>query len=270
MHIPELHLMAPSGEAGSSLNGSAADIPRCPGSPLTRGAAEYLAARVERVDQATPHVKVFTLVTDPGRFRAEPGQWVEVAVPCEGELLVGQYSLVSAPNANGRVQLAIKHAERHPATRYLHSRCREGDTAYITCGQGDFVFCPGMADEVVLLGAGIGVAPLLSILRFIRSEELPVAAHLVYSAVSQDEMLFADELGDMSAQPNLNVTCTVTRCSDGWRGHTGRISNSLLESLALPDNALYYFCGARGFINDMRRLVGQRGIPEDRLRYEKW
>ncbi|MFO8003738.1 ferredoxin--NADP reductase [Thioalkalivibrio sp.] len=230
----------------------------------------FMPARIERVEQVTPLIKVFTLAADPLRFRARAGQWLDLAIPTAGEPLVGGYSVVSAPSPDGRLQLAIKYADHHEATHHLHAVSRIGDEVFITAGQGPFYFEPGMSREVVLLGAGIGVTPLMSILRFIHAEAPEVHVHLVYSVASRHEVLFAEELAHLARAPNIDVTLTITRDAEDWLGHTGRISHPLLESLNLSREALYYFCGSREFIEDMTDLLTEWGIPETQLKYEKW
>ena len=232
--------------------------------------ANFIPARIENVLQATPLIKVFSLVTDPQLFQARAGQWLDLAIPTAGELLIGGYSVVSAPSSDGRLELAIKYSDRHPATYHLHTRTQVGDRVFLTSGQGSFFFAANMAREVVLIGAGIGVTPLISILRFIHAEAPDVRAHLVYSVSSREEALYAEELARLSYSPNIEVTLTVTRETEKWQGHTGRVSHGLLESLNLPRQALYYFCGSPDFIDDMSKLLAKWGIPECQLKYEKW
>ncbi|TVP92627.1 MAG: FAD-dependent oxidoreductase [Thioalkalivibrio sp.] len=230
----------------------------------------FMPARIERIEQVTPLIKVFTLAADPERFHARAGQWLDLLIPREGEPCVGGYSVVSAPRDDGRLQLAIKYADHHAATYHLHTVSEVGDEVLVTAGQGVFFFEPGMSREVVLLGAGIGVTPLMSILRLIHRDAPDVHAHLVYSVAAQHEVLFPDELAVLGEAPNIDVTLTVTREAEDWRGHTGRISHPLLESLNLSREALYYYCGSREFIEDMTTLLTQWGIPERQLKYEKW
>lgn len=230
----------------------------------------FFPARIERIEQVTPLINVFTLAADPDRFRARAGQWLDLAIPGPGEPVVGGYSVVSAPSTDGRLQLAIKYADHHAATHHLHTVSRVGDVVWITAGQGSFYFEPGMSREVVLLGAGIGVTPLMSILRFIHAEAPDVQVHLVYSVASRHEVLFADELARLALSPNIHVTLTVTRDAEDWLGHTGRISHELLESLQLPRGAFFYYCGSREFMDDMTELLTEWGIPEQQLKYEKW
>lgn len=230
----------------------------------------FIPARIESIEQATPLIRVFNLVTDPARFSARAGQWIDLAISLPSGTVIGGYSVVSAPNHDGHLQLAIKFADHHPATLHLHTRSRAGDEVFVTSGQGPFVFEKGMGREVVLLGAGIGVTPLISILRYISKEMDDVNVHLVYSVASRREVLFAEELAALARSPRVGVTLTITREAEDWLGHTGRISHPLLESLRLPREALYYYCGSRDFIEDMTQLLRDWGIPEPQLRYEKW
>jgi len=111
---------------------------------------------------------------------------------------------------------------------------------------------------------------LLSILRYIHAEAPEVAVHLIYSVTARSEALAAEELARMAQRDNISVTLTVTREAEDWRGHTGRIGHALLESLHLPREALYYYCGSREFIEDMTQLLQTWGIPSAQLKYEKW
>lgn len=230
----------------------------------------FMPARIERIELVTPQIRQFTLQTDAQRFCCRPGQWIDVWIPAAGPAVMAGYSVVSAPRTDGRLQLAIKAADHHPATHHLHTDAREGDSLWITAGQGPFYFSQEMASSVVLLAAGIGVTPLLSILRYIHAEAPEVAVHLIYSVTARSEALATEELARMAQRDNISVTLTVTREAEDWRGHTGRIGHALLESLHLPREALYYYCGSREFIEDMTQLLQTWGIPSAQLKYEKW
>lgn len=86
----------------------------------------FLPARIESIEQVTPLIKVFTLAADPQRFTSKAGQWLDLVIPQpEGKPFVGGYSVVSAPRADGRLQLAIKYADHHHATHHLHASRRK-------------------------------------------------------------------------------------------------------------------------------------------------
>ncbi|MFN4262291.1 MAG: ferredoxin--NADP reductase [Thioalkalivibrionaceae bacterium] len=232
-----------------------------------------MAAKIVEIIEITPKIRLFRFQTEPGRFKSLPGQWIDLVVPGarpNEAPMIGGYSVLSAPSTDGAFELAIKYADHHEATLHLHTKARVGDVVYVTPGQGRFVYTPEMGRHVVLLGAGIGVTPLISILRAIDRDHPDTRAHLVYSVVAPDEVLLRDEIETMGSKPNIDVTITVTRDAEDWAGHTGRISPSLLESLDLPRDALFYFCGSREFIDGMSEQLLAWGVAEDHLIYEKW
>lgn len=227
-------------------------------------------ARIARIWQATPTIKAFELeVNDPG-FKYLPGQWVEVSVVIDGDIKTSGYSITTSPTQQGVVGLAIKTSSKHPVTRWLHD-AKEGDIVNITRGQGPFVFLPDMGEDIVLIGGGVGVTPLLSIFRYVRDASPETHATLYYSVSHPDEILFREELEQAARQHNnLSLIITVTQSSDEWRGETGRINKHKLAALNAAPETLFYLCGPPGMVDDMENLLRDLGVPPSRIIFEKW
>jgi ferredoxin-NADP reductase len=227
-------------------------------------------ARIARIWQATPTIKAFELEVDDPGFNYLPGQWVEVSVVVDGDIKTSGYSITTSPSEKGRVGLAIKTSSTHPVTRWLHA-AHEGDTVNITRGQGPFVFLPDMGEDIVLIGGGVGVTPLLSIFRYVRDASPETHATLYYSVSHPDEILFREELEKSARQStNLSLEITVTKPSPDWRGQTGRINKHKLGALNAPPNTLFYLCGPPGMVEDMSTFLRDLGVPPSRIIFEKW
>jgi ferredoxin-NADP reductase len=228
-------------------------------------------ARVTALAAATPSIRVLRLAIDDPAFRFLPGQWVDLGVTIEGQRQTSGYSITTSPVRSGEIELAIKASARHPVARWAHTQARIGDVVSVTQGQGPFVFLPEMSDNLVLVGGGVGVTPLLSIFRHVRDAGLPTQTHLLYSVSDSHEILFRDEL-DAAAQthPNLRVHVTVTQPDPLWRGLSGRIDALKLHALEVPDDTLYYLCGPKGMVEDMSTLLHDLGVPMSRVIFEKW
>jgi len=237
----------------------------------TPPAEGLIRARIEAIHDEAPDIKSFQLDYGAQPFRFLPGQWIDLVVGFEDGYQTGGYSVTSTPLEFERLQLAIKAARRHPVTRYLHEDARLGDEVWISQGQGHFWFKRGTGHRLVLLGAGIGVTPLISILRYVYRAAPDVAATLVYGVRQPEDILFRDELDAMAAASS-RIACiyTVSEPPAAWRGHTGRIDRELLQALTLPRAALYYYCGAPGFVEAMTRDLGALGIAAEQLVYERW
>ena len=228
-------------------------------------------AQIAAIIPATPSIRVLRLSIPDTNFRFLPGQWVDLGVEIDGTANSSGYSITSSPVHAGEIELAIKASTRHPIARWVHERARVGDSVRITQGQGPFVYLPEMSDNVVLIGGGVGVTPLLSIFRHVRDATLATQVHLLYSVSDSHEILFRDEL-DATARShdNLHVSITVTRPDPDWHGLTGRIDPVKLHALDVPDDTLYYLCGPKGMVEDMSTLLHDLGIPMNRIIFEKW
>ncbi|KAB2318770.1 FAD-dependent oxidoreductase [Betaproteobacteria bacterium SCN1] len=228
-------------------------------------------ARVTALVAATPSIRALRLAIDDPAFRFLPGQWVDLGVTIEDRRQSSGYSITSSPARAGEIELAIKASAKHPVARWVHQHARIGDIVSVTQGQGPFVFLPEMSDNLVLIGGGVGVTPLLSIFRHVRDAGLPTQTHLLYSVSDSREILFRDELDAAAhAHPNLHVHVTVTQPDPLWHGLTGRIDALKLHALEVPDDTLYYLCGPRGMVEDMSTLLHDLGVPMNRVIFEKW
>ncbi len=228
-------------------------------------------ARISAISAATPSILALKLRIADSDFRYLPGQWVDLSVEIDGTPQTAGYSVTTSPIHQGEIGLAIKASQRHPLARWVHESARVGDAVRVSQGQGPFVYLPEMSDNVVLIGGGVGITPLLSIFRHVRDTGLPTQAHLVYSVSDSREILFRDELdAAVRAHDNLHVSITVTQPDPNWHGLTGRIDPVKLHALDVPDDTLYYLCGPKGMVEDMSSLLHGLGVPMNRTIFEKW
>lgn len=232
---------------------------------------QHFDARVTELIQATPSIRVVRLTIADPAFRYLPGQWIDLGVDIDGERRSAGFSITTSPVHDGAIELAIKVSNRHPVARWIHDRAVVGDVVNVSQGQGPFVFLPEMSENLVLIGGGVGVTPLLSIFRHVRDAGLATECHLLYSVSQHDEILFRDELDAAAhAHANLHVTYTVTQQDQDWRGLTGRVDPVKLHALGTPDDTLYYLCGPKGMVEDMSTMLHDLGVPMNRIIFEKW
>ncbi|OGU24005.1 MAG: hypothetical protein A2580_10485 [Hydrogenophilales bacterium RIFOXYD1_FULL_62_11] len=228
-------------------------------------------ARITAITPATPSIHALRLAIPDAGFRFLPGQWVDLSITLDGTPHTAGYSITTSPLHSDQIELAIKASARHPLARWVHETARVGDRVTVTQGQGPFVYLPEMSDNVVLIGGGVGITPLLSIFRHVRDAALPTQAHLVYSVSDSSEILFHDELESaVRSHPNLHLSITVTQPDPHWHGLTGRIDPVKLHALDVPDDTLYYLCGPKGMVEDMSTLLHGLGVPMSRIIFEKW
>ncbi|MBN8763329.1 MAG: hypothetical protein BGP20_12995 [Thiobacillus sp. 63-78] len=228
-------------------------------------------ARITAIAPATPSIRALRLAIPDTAFRFLPGQWVDLSVEIDGVTHTAGYSITTSPIQQGEIELAIKASARHPLARWVHECARPDDRVRVTQGQGPFVYLPEMSENVVLIGGGVGVTPLLSIFRHVRDAGLSTCVHMLYSVSDSREILFRGELETAArTHDNLYVNITVTQPDPCWNGLTGRIDPIKLHALMVPDDTLYYLCGPQGMVEDMSTLLHNLGVPLSRVIFEKW
>ena len=231
-----------------------------------------LPATIVEIRQETPTIKSFALDLGEREIGFMAGQWVDFFVTLEGAEAVGGYSITSSPAEQTTFSLAVKQdGSDHPVTNWLHEDARVGDKVDVALG-GDFYYEPDEADSVVLIAGGIGLTPLMSIVRSAHELATRTSLTLVYSVSTPDELLFKDELESIAgSNPRIRPVFTVTQSApDVWDGHTGRIDAELLRAESVDLDALFFVCGPPAMIRAMIAMLRGMGVPRPRIRYEQW
>jgi ferredoxin-NADP reductase len=232
-----------------------------------------LQATITSIRQGTPSVKVFTLASEsPLEFKA--GQWLDLYVELDGDVEVGGYSMTSSPLAGDVVELAIKHSDRNPVSLHMHERAAVGDSVAIDGGYGECYYAGGMAESLVLVAGGIGITPLMSIVRYATTVTPGTAIELLYSATGADEHLFRPELEALNtSNPRLRCEFWVSRAGDSSlppRTLRGRIADDRLRATLGQRDAMYFVCGPGEMIDQVAQTLASLGVAKDRIRYERW
>ena len=231
-----------------------------------------IPAVIARIERQTPTIKSFELDLDGHELGFKPGQWVDFFVTIEGAEAVGGYSITSSPSVQDSISLAIKLDEgNHPVTNWLHKEARVGDTVEISLG-GDFYYASHMDGPAVLIAGGIGLTPLMSVIRAIDESGAPMPATLIYSVSTPSEILFRQELEDIARRNSaIRLVFTITRLEEErWGGHIGRIDAELIRAAQVSLDSLFFICGPPGMIRDVVAMLVKMGVPASRIMYEQW
>jgi NADH oxidoreductase Hcr len=122
----------------------------------------------------------------------------------------------------------------------------------------------------VLLAAGIGITPLMSMLRHATTTEPMRPVTLLYGARSDDELAFRDELATIARRhPQVRIQLAASQPSHSPEIYPGRLDEALLRA-TVPDlaHAISFICGPAAMIDDMRALLADLGVPPSQVRFE--
>ncbi|MER6944508.1 ferredoxin reductase [Nonomuraea sp. NPDC000554] len=233
---------------------------------LTWRAARLTGVRDETATARTLRFEV------PGWSGHLPGQHVDVRLTAEdGYSAQRSYSLAAPPDGEV-VELTVERVPDGEVSPYLTEVIEVGDEVEIRGPVGGwFVWRPGSAVPVLLVGGGSGVVPLMAMIRARRRAGAKVPFRLLYSLRDPSRRYYADEL--RRPEPGLDVTYLYTRSvPDGWPRGPGRL---MLDDLAeggwpadfAPD---CYVCGPTGFVEAAADLLLTLGHQAGRIRTERF
>ena len=254
-------------------------------SSLTEPAASSSAARwkgelkVAEIREETHNVRTFRLVSPDGAdlpFAWQPGQFLNVQLNIDGKRVARSYTIASSPAQKQWLELTIKKEPQGLASSFLHEKMREGDLLSISGPAGRFVFTGDQQERVLLIAGGVGLTPVMSILRTLCAVRWPGQIDLVVSAKTEADLIFRTEIEQLREENNsLQVHTTLTQCgaADSWSGGRGRISAELLQS-CLPSSAVsttpVFLCGPTEMTRVVREQLASLGVPEQCLHVESF
>lgn len=203
------------------------------------------------------------------QFNYKPGQYITFEGVVNGEKLRRSYSLCSNPFQDVAPKVAIKRVDGGRFSNHANDNFKAGDTVSVMSPIGNFVadVASYNAKNYVLLGAGSGITPVMSILKAVLSEEPNSKVTLVYANSNQDNIIFKDELNNL-AQANIGRFNLVNHIS----GEKGRLNASMVKdyisSIDNPASATYFMCGPQGFMDAVEDGLNQLSIPENKVNRE--
>ena len=236
------------------------------------------------VDEALD-CKSFYLTPADGRplARFEPGQYLTFSLPIDPrrQPLVRCYSISERPRED-YYRVTIKR-EGLPAGKsgnppgrgssYFHSRVHVGSTLEAQAPQGAFFLDPTDEGPVVLVGAGIGATPILSMVNSIVHQRSGRTVYLFGGFGNSREHPFHEQFAALSEIDNLRVDVSYSRPTPTDKlgrdyHHRGRIDVARLRQVLPSNNFRFYVCGPSAMMESLVPALLEWGIPESHIHYE--
>ncbi len=224
--------------------------------------------KIARIFDETHDVRTFRLVSPDGGslpFQHVAGQYLNLQLMIGGKRVSRSYTIASSPTRSAYCEISVKQAANGYGSKHLHEAWKEGDLVKVSAPAGTFVFAGHESERVVLLAGGIGITPMMSVVRSLTDRGWRGDIYLVFSIRFVRDVVFRDELAYLKARfANLHVLITVSRDPDtAWDGARGNITQQLLEGF-IPGfkTGPVLVCGPDAMMTAMRKLLVGMGIPD--------
>jgi ferredoxin-NADP reductase len=232
-------------------------------------------ATVVGVHDETATARTLTLEVD-GWTGHRPGQHFDLRLTApDGYTAIRPYSVATRPDGS-RVDFTVGLVEDGEVSSYLVLGAEVGTELDVRGPLGGwFVWNRDDPAPVLLIGGGIGVAPLMAMLREHDRVAQRHPMHLLYATRGPDTLLYATELAARTRNDAGVSTVTVlyTRnVPDGVARPAGRISISDIAAYGLPPSpgTRCYVCGPTGFVEAVIELLLAAGFADDNIRAERF
>jgi len=228
----------------------------------------FRTLRVTGVVRETATVSSIYLAAEDGSPlpMAQAGTYITLRVPGAGQPApVRSYSLSSAPGA-ATYRISVK-AEAHGAVSpYLNRSVRAGATLEVAAPRGDFVLDDG-SGPVLLISAGIGITPVLSMLHQLAQARSERMVWWIYSARGPRQHPLGTEASALlKSLPHTREHLFYSRATPAMlrRDHAvaGHVTRDALAALGLPASGQAYVCGPQAYMADVRDALSAVGIKD--------
>ncbi len=254
----------------SSSNANLSTDRRLPKSTRWSGTLQVTSIAAETHD-----VKTFRLQTidmQPLPFVYLPGQFLNIQLEIEGKRVTRCYTIASSPSWKEGCEITVKRNPNGRVSRYLHDSVHIGDELKVTAPAGKFTFNGSESTGIVLIAGGVGITPLMSVLRYLGDALWDGDVYFFVVARTQQDIIFRDELVRLAQRmPRMRLFITLTQepADSGWSGERGYLR---IETLARVVDDLkeipIHICGPNPMMEETRQMLINYGVPAAHVKTE--
>lgn len=250
------------------------EIP-APATPLTahenaKGPMTLLLAQIEQQTHDTNTLRF--LVPKERHLCAKPGQFLTFQWTVDGQRISRSYTISSSPIHANYVEITSKRMENGCVSVFLNRRATPGLTVEANGPYGHFYFDETLHKSIVLIAAGSGITPMISMLRYIDDLKLTTPATLLYCVRTRADIIFETDLERLRGSLlNFKYEVCLSRPDPTWNGHSGHLTEEFVsQHVTALDSPTFFLCGPKGFMDNARRILSTFGVNQDRILQESF
>ena len=256
-----------------------------------KGSSTWSGLRKFRVDRKVPEgggICSFYLVPHDGKEvpQFNPGQYLtfSLRLPDREKPLVRCYSLSDGTRQKERYRVSIKRADpprKVPdappglSSSFFHNELNEGDIVDVKAPSGNFYLDMSKHTPVILIGGGIGLTPMLSMLNTLCESGSKREIWLFYGVRNGEEHIMREHLAKLEAEhENVHLQVCYSNPRDGIDTdgtdyhHAERVSVELFKQVLPSNNYEYYICGPGPMMESMTKGLREWGVPDGDVHFE--
>ncbi|MGY5452696.1 MOSC N-terminal beta barrel domain-containing protein [Agarivorans sp. MS3-6] len=228
-----------------------------------QGEAVSLKCLAVKLD--THDVKTFVFEL-PKHLTSEykPGQYLGFEFEINGKPVRRNYTLSSSPSRPQRLAITVKRVVNGQASNWLHDNLKPGMNLNAHAPSGDFHLEQTRNQKLLLLSAGSGVTPMLSMLRYLSDMNIEKDIVFLHSAHTEQDLIAEQELALINQQlEKCSLRYTLTQQASSHRqGYQGRLNRGMLMDIEDLEQRAVFVCGPQAFMQSAKEQLLALGVHE--------
>jgi propane monooxygenase reductase component len=217
-------------------------------------------------------------LVEPKEIKFFPGQYVDIAVP--GSDATRSFSMANTSSRDGgRLEFIIKVYPDGLFSHFLDTQVAVGDKLDLTGPFGVFTLREGHDADLIFVGGGAGMAPILSLLRSMAERGIERKATYYYGARRRRDLCFEEELRAFERSlPGFRYVPALSEPADpadpagadAWDGEVGLITDVVKSREDDLRGAHAYVCGPPPMVEAALPMLARLGVEEKNIYYDKF
>jgi len=226
-----------------------------------------------QIEQQTHDTKTLRFhIPKERRLSAKPGQFLTFQWMVDGQRIIRSYTISSSPLQENYVEITSKRIEEGRVSVFLNERAKPGLRVEASGPYGQFCFDEKLHKGIVLIAAGSGITPMISILRYIDDLKLATPVRLLYFVRTSADIIFQKEIGRLGRSlPDFKYEVCLSRPDPTWKGPSGHLTGEFVGQYVVDlDSPTFFLCGPKGFMDSARQILASLGVNQDRILQESF
>jgi ring-1,2-phenylacetyl-CoA epoxidase subunit PaaE len=211
-------------------------------------------------------------------FKYVSGQYLTIKLQINGQEFRRAYSIPNSPNET-EIGITVKRVDKGTVSNHVNDSLAIGDVVEVATPLGVFVYQSPNKNQTIdyiLVAAGSGITPIVSILKTILENESDSSIILIYGNKTENTVIYFEELKQLQENYSnrLNIHFIFSQIEKNHTQYlTGRINQELLNLLiktSKADTENCFICGPEGLINTVSKFWNDTGRNKQQIFYEKF
>jgi propane monooxygenase reductase subunit len=233
---------------------------------------QVVQTRVETIDVLTHDLRRLVLaLEDPREMAFLPGQYVDITIP--GTARTRSFSMANTPSTDDHLEFVIKLYPNGHFSGLLEGRLKPGDALKVTGPYGVFTLRDHPGRDLLFVGGGAGMAPILCLLRSMAESGSGRRATYYYGARGRRDLCYVEEMEALAHRlPEFRFVAALSDPDVGeeWDGEVGMITDVVQRGEAGLHNSDAYLCGPPPMIDAAIPVLVGLGVDPDHIYFDKF